>query len=169
MTAGFDLPEGVSLRQETESDLPFLIQLYHATRADELALVDWSDEQKDAFVRMQFAAQRQHYQREYPGARFQVIERAGAPVGRLYVHERADEIRIMDIALAPPARNQGIGGRLLDAVLAEGARSRRPVTIHVERFNPARRLYERRGFRCLTAETDDTVYLLYEARPVPPA
>jgi len=128
-------------------------------------MVPWTDEQKTAFVAMQFAAQRQHYQREYSGARFEVIERDNVPIGRLYVHERSDEIRVMDITLVAQARNQGIGSSLLRAVLDAGARSKRPVTIHVERFNPAQRLYERLGFRRITSDSADSVYLLLEARP----
>jgi ribosomal protein S18 acetylase RimI-like enzyme len=156
---------GVRLRPEEESDLPFLMALYRTTREQDLLLVAWSEEQKSAFVAMQFSAQRQHYRRTYPGARFEIIERGASSIGRLYVHERSDEIRIIDIVVAPEARNQGIGGALLRALLDEGRRSRRPVTIHVERFNPARRLYDRLGFRGVGGEPDDSVYLFLEARP----
>jgi ribosomal protein S18 acetylase RimI-like enzyme len=38
---------------------------------------------------------------------------------------------------------------LLDRLIAEANRARASVTIHVERFNPALRLYERLGFRKL--------------------
>jgi RimJ/RimL family protein N-acetyltransferase len=154
---------GVRLRPEEDADAPFLLALYRSTREQELAMVEWTDDQKHAFVAMQFTAQREHYHREYQGASFDVIERDGLPIGRLYVHERPDEIRIMDVVLAPAARNGGIGTALLHAVLDEGARSRRPVTIHVERFNPARHLYERLGFR--VAGEPDSVYLLMEATP----
>jgi len=156
---------GVHLRPEEDADLPFLLALYRSTREQELALVDWPEEQKSAFVAMQFNAQRQHYRREYPGARFDIVERDAVRIGRLYVHQRPDEIRVMDIAMAPAARNQGLGGALLRAILDEGRQSRRPVTIHVERFNPARRLYERLGFRSVGGESDESIYLLLEARP----
>ena len=159
------MPTGIRLRPEAESDLPFLLTLYRSTREQELALVPWTDEQKTAFVAMQFTAQRQHYRREYDGARFEVIERDNVPIGRLYVHERPDEIRVMDITLAAEARNHGIGGALLRAILDVGAQSKRPVTIHVERFNPAQRLYERLGFRSISSDSTDSVYLLLEARP----
>ena len=165
MCSAIETPAGVRLRPEEESDLPFLIALYRSTREEELSLADWNDEQKTAFVAMQFTAQRQHYRREYAGARFDIVEQTGAPIGRLYVHERSDEIRIMDITVAPKARNQGIGAALLRAILDEGKRSQRRVTIHVERFNPARRLYERLGFRGVAGESAESVYLLLEARP----
>jgi RimJ/RimL family protein N-acetyltransferase len=169
MSHATDPLERVHLRPEQESDLSFLLALYRSTREQELSLVDWSEEQKSAFVAMQFSAQREHYRREYPRARFDVIERDALPIGRLYVHERPDGIRIMDIVMTPAARNLGIGGALLREILDRGARSQRPVTIHVERFNPARRLYERLGFRSVDGASDDSVYLLLEARPWSPA
>ena len=43
------LSQGFALRPETEADLPFLMQLYASTRAEELAAVPWSAEQKAAF------------------------------------------------------------------------------------------------------------------------
>ncbi len=69
------------------------------------------------------------------------------PVGRLYVIRWDHEIRIVDIALLPQFRRSGIGSSLLQNILAEGARSGKTVTIHVEQFNPAMRLYERLGFQ----------------------
>jgi hypothetical protein len=47
---------------------------------------------------MQPKAQHQHYARHYPGARFNLVLLDGAPVGRLYVHRIAHELRLMDIA-----------------------------------------------------------------------
>ena len=165
MARAVDALANVRLRPEAESDLSFLLVLYRSTREQEVSMVPWTEGQKQAFVEMQFTSQRQHYLREYPGARLQVIERDAEPIGRLYVHERPDEIRIMEIALAPAARSQGVGGALLRSILDDGARSGRPVTIHVERFNPARRLYERLGFRNVSIESADSIYLLMEARP----
>jgi acetyltransferase (GNAT) family protein len=71
-----------------------------------LALVLWSDEQTEAFLRQQFDAQDAHY-RTYDNARSDVIEINGEPVGRLYVARWDDEIRIMDIALLPEHRGAG--------------------------------------------------------------
>ena len=127
--------------------MELLLRVYRSTREEELAMIaDWSDEQKDAFVRQQFTAQHAWYQEHYVGAEFQVILVDGAPAGRLYVHRREKEIRIMDIALLPEFRGRGFGTTLLQDILAEGRRSARPVTIHVESFNPAQRLYARLGF-----------------------
>jgi ribosomal protein S18 acetylase RimI-like enzyme len=76
-----------------------------------------------------------------------VILRKGVPVGRLHIGRGEREIRIVDIALLPEHRKAGIGGAILRDILAEGARSGKRVSIHVEMFNAALALYERLGFR----------------------
>ena len=100
-----------------------------------------------------------HYQEHYAGAAFDVILVDGQPAGRLYVAREEDEIRIVDIALLPEYRNRGIGTTLLRGLQSEAAAAGKPLRIHVERFNPALRLYERLGFR---RSTDRGVYLFME-------
>ena len=152
----------VSLRAVRPDDRGFLLEVYASTRRAELELVDWPDEVKDAFVRQQFEAQDRYYRETYTAVSFDVIEHEGTPIGRLYVARWDEEIRVVDIALLPAFTGQGIGEWLLRDVLAEGAASGRCVTISVERFNPAQRLYRRLGF---TDVAGDDVYLQLEWRP----
>ena len=63
----------------------------------------------------------------------------------------------MDIALLPEHRGAGIGAQLLRELQEEARSAGKSLTIHVERFNPALRLYERLGFRQVE---DKGVYLL---------
>ena len=95
---------GVNLRPMTDADLPFLHQVYAGTRADELAKTAWSDEEKQAFLDLQFQAQHTHYQKHFPEASYQIIEQVGEPIGRLYLDRRPEEVRIIDIALLPEQR-----------------------------------------------------------------
>lgn len=148
----------VSLRPAEPADEEFLVGLYATTRADELALVDWTVEQKAAFVRHQFDAQAHHYREHYTTATFDVILVDGEPAGRLYVDRWPSETRIVDVALLPEWRGRGIGAELIERIQAEG----REVSIHVERFNPAQRLYARLGF---VSEDAGPVYLLMRWRP----
>jgi len=150
----------ITLRPITDADLGFLLQLYATTRADELAQVPWTDEQKAGFVVQQFEAQHAWWQEHYTGARFDLVLVDGEPAGRLYVDVWAREIRVVDIALMPAWRGGGIGTMLLRRVFAEGDAAGKPVSIHVEVFNPARRLYERLGF--VQKGTHGDVYLLME-------
>jgi ribosomal protein S18 acetylase RimI-like enzyme len=153
-----------TLRPITNDDRDLLYRIYASTRAEELAQVAWDEAQKAAFLWMQFDAQHSYYHENNPNAQFQVIMLDGAPAGRLYLDRRTAEIRIVDIALLPEYRNRGIGSTLLREILAEGQRAGLPVTIHVESFNPALRLYERLGFRMVE---DKGVYRLMEKPPEP--
>jgi ribosomal protein S18 acetylase RimI-like enzyme len=142
------LPAGVALRARVPADAELLLRVYTASRSDETALpTEWPDAQKDAFLRFQFRAQDTHYRTRYPRARYDVIVRDGEDIGRMYVEHTSYRVHILDIALLPAHRNQGIGRALVQAVLDDAARSGKLVSLHVELHNPARALYQRMGFR----------------------
>jgi ribosomal protein S18 acetylase RimI-like enzyme len=124
--------------------------------------VPWDDAQKETFLRHQFDAQDAWWREHYADASFDVILVEGEPAGRLYVHRGRSEIRIVDIALLPEQRGNGVGTRLLDELLAEGDADAKSVTIHVERMNPALGLYERLGF---AVAEDKGVYLFLARSP----
>ncbi|MCA9032060.1 MAG: GNAT family N-acetyltransferase, partial [Planctomycetaceae bacterium] len=135
---------------------------YASTREEELRPVPWSNEDKAAFLKMQFDAQHNHYMKEFASASFDVIELDGEAIGRLYLDRWDDQIRIIDIALLPTSRGQGIGGEIMQSILAEATSAGKAVTIHVEGNNPAQRLYKRLGFK----KVDDTgVYHLMRWDP----
>ncbi len=140
-------PATIGLRPRIASDEAFLRALYACIRMPELAQVDWSPEAKQAFLSSQFDAQTKHYDDAYHAADFAIVERDGQPIGRLYVYDQApDDVRIVDIALVPEACGQGIGGKLLHDIIAAADVVGKSVSIHVEQFNPALRLYRRLGF-----------------------
>jgi len=56
----------ITLRDASVEDEGLLLEIYSSTRAKEMALVPWSDPQKEAFVKMQFQAQQ-----EIPSGRLQ--------------------------------------------------------------------------------------------------
>ena len=157
-----DLIGRIALRPADSADGDLLLEIYASTRRAELAQVPWTDAEKDAFVRMQHTAQDRYYRAEFPHTAFSIVLFDGAPVGRLYVDRRADEIRIIDIALLAEHRGRGIGTALLTALLDEARRVAKPVRIHVERLNPALQLYRRLGFAVIE---DGEVYLLMESGP----
>ena len=154
--------DAISLRPARAEDEAFLYAVYAATRADELALLTWDQAQKDAFLTMQFTAQHRHYHTYYAGAEFQLVLLNGRPVGRLYVARQADDILLIDIVLLPDYRNAGIGTFLLTDLLAEARQASKPVRLHVEPWNPARRLYERLGFNRIA---EHGLYWLMEWSP----
>ena len=156
----------IGLREATEADRPFLFEVFASTRAGELAVLPWPEEQKRAFLAQQFAAQDAAYRGRWPGGRFLVVERDGVPVGRLYRCEQPGELRLVDVTLLPEARGAGIGSALLAGLLAEADARALRTALHVQRQNPARRLYERLGF---TETGGDDVYVSMERAPCPVA
>jgi ribosomal protein S18 acetylase RimI-like enzyme len=149
----------ISLRSVTPADDAFLARVYASSRAEELAVTGWSDQLKEEFCRRQFDAQSAYYASNYPAASFQIIEREGWPVGRLYVDRWEKEIRIVDITLLPEFRGSGMGTKLLRDLQDEARSAGKSLTIHVERFNRALGLYQRLGFEQVE---DKGVYLLME-------
>ncbi|WP_353719382.1 GNAT family N-acetyltransferase [Dyadobacter sp. 676] len=152
----------LTLRPVTSRDLPALLEIYSSTREKELERVPhWTDLMKKEFVSSQFNAQHEYYQKNYAGADFWVIESGKKTIGRLYLHEnfQGKGIRIIDISILPEYRNQGLGQGIFKDLMNKAAELRRPLSIHVETFNPAKNLYTRLGFKTIS-ETNGVYHLM---------
>ena len=136
----------VTFRRATSGDEQFLLGIYSSTRQDELALTNWDDAQRDAFVRMQFDAQQTHYRQYYPEGEHLIILVDGTAVGRLYVANLKEKREILDITLLPQHRSAGIGTPIIRELMAEAALLGKPLQIYVESFNRSLGLFERLGF-----------------------
>lgn len=133
----------LALRSVNTADESFLYEVYCSTRQDELVLVDWSEAEKEAFLQMQYQAQRQGYLDQFPRADWQIVLLDDVPIGRLIVDRRPQEVGLMDIVLLPPYRSQGIGTKLIKQVMSEATRRQMPVRLYVSKINErAFRLYE---------------------------
>lgn len=135
------------LRAEQPDDESFIRKLFVESRFAEFSLLPWTPSQKELFLHHQFGLQTAYYRMNYPAAAFSIVQLENFPIGRLYVNRADPEIRVIDITLAEKYRNRGIGGSLLRTLLAEARATGRLVRLHVERSNPALRLYQRLGFR----------------------
>lgn len=145
-TISLDAARRVTFRPVIADDQTFLLAVYRSTRLEELAQTDWGEAQREAFLQIQFTAQQTHYRQHYPTGEHWIILRNGQAVGRLYVADIAEEIRILDVTVLPPARNAGIGAAIITELMAEGAALGKPLRIYVENFNRSQRLFTRLGF-----------------------
>jgi ribosomal protein S18 acetylase RimI-like enzyme len=160
--AAHSFGDRLEFRPEQAEDEGFLRRLYASTRAGEMALTGWEQAQIDAFLEMQFDLQRAHFRQHFSDASFQAVLLDGRPIGRLYVRYGPRETHLMDIALLPEFRGKGFGGWMVRNLLDAATHSRTPVTLYVEPYNRALRLYKRAGF--LVVERSDT-NLFMEWRP----
>ncbi|MBD2843603.1 GNAT family N-acetyltransferase [Paenibacillus sp. IB182496] len=140
------------LRAVVPQDEPFLFQLYAGTRIQEIAQWGWDRRTALGFLRMQWTAQQRSYAAHYPELEQRIVQVEERPVGRLLLSRaRAADI-VVDLSLLPELRGQGIGTALLQEVLRQAAVAKKPCRLQVTAGNPARRLYERLGFRTTGAD-----------------
>jgi len=139
---------GFTLDAETAEHLPFLRRLFAAERERELAFLPLDERGKEAFLNSQFDAQRRYYLSQYRSPTLLVLNGPDGPAGRFYLAEdEGNGARVLDITLAAEIRGRGIGGALIAGLQSRLAPLGRGVSLHVDKTNPAQRLYLRLGFR----------------------
>jgi ribosomal protein S18 acetylase RimI-like enzyme len=152
----------VSLRDAQPEDESFLYELHASTREQEMSALGWDAAQREMFLKLQFNAQRQHYEIAYPNAEHKIIVFGDRPAGRILVFRSEREIVLVDIALLPMHRGSGAGTALIKSLIDEAAAKHLPVRLHVEKHNSAFRLYQRLGFSVIG---DTGVYYEMERLP----
>ena len=143
------LPYGgiLTLRPVTSADDPFLLSIYHSTRAEELSQAEWQEGQEQLFVKWQFDLQRREYDTRFPDADYFMILIDDSPAGRIWIGRDAEQIRLLDIALRPEFQNRGAGTLLLRRLIDEARQVGKPLRHMVFVLNnDAHRFYERLGF-----------------------
>jgi ribosomal protein S18 acetylase RimI-like enzyme len=122
-----------ALRPVTPDDLPFLWTLREAAMRPNYEPVEGWDE----------AVQRERAAESLVG-RLVLVD--GEPVGVLTVKDRGHELHLTWVAVLPSFQGRGLGTALVQLAQSEAAATGRPLSLHVQPDNPARRLYERLGF-----------------------
>jgi ribosomal protein S18 acetylase RimI-like enzyme len=139
-------PEPFTLRSAVPNDEAFLYELYGSTRKEEMAAWGWDSAQEQMFLKLQFTAQRRHYDIAFPGADHKIVLSGNRPIGLIVVFRTAREIWLVNVALLPEHRGNGVGASLIRSLLEEARAENKPVTLHVDKLNRAARLYQRLGF-----------------------
>ena len=128
------------------ADRDFLMALYASTRSEEMAATGWPVQTRQAFLAQQFECQHRYYQQEFVGAEFLLLLKQGRPIGRLYWQAGSGQGRLIDIAILPRWRGQGLGTSLLDLLVRHADAHGLCVELQVVPGNPAQRWYRRHGF-----------------------
>lgn len=164
----------IGLRRATTDDMNWLRDLYCAGRAEELALLAWTEDAKRAFLCDQFRLQHLHYMRTHADADHLIItcrtvSGGKSDVGRLYLDRTLRPWRLIEIMLEAASRKRGIGRILMQwlqgAACTSGAGA---IDLHVARENVrARKFYERLGFREAVSLLDTHYRMAFDCRPDP--
>lgn len=163
-TSGFNLPGNLALRPARDEDAGFFASLYRSTR-DDLRLIDAEKDAVEHLIDTQYQAQTEGYAEKFPNAWYFVVERLGECIGRVILDFGSNEVRVVDIAFVPAARDHGFGAEILKGMQMAAAQVRAPLTLSVNLTNvAAKRLYLQLGFQVL--ETGPTVELLAWYPPV---
>ncbi|MFI6348655.1 GNAT family N-acetyltransferase [Streptomyces sp. NPDC050560] len=92
-------------------------------------------------------------------ARTAVVHDADTPVGYAMWTPAGDDALLMTVHVSPSRRRRRIGAHLMDWYAEDAARAgHRVLTLGVHRDNPARALYESRGYERTHSDGD---YLMY--------
>jgi ribosomal protein S18 acetylase RimI-like enzyme len=141
------MPPSVTTRAATPDDDAFLLELFKAVRAPELARTALAPAQLDMLMAIQFAGQKQSYAARYPGGNLIVLMH-GKPIGRMWLHRASWEHQLVDISLLPEFQNLGIGGALIaDAIAAARAAGVRLCCSVAASNGGSLRFHQRLGFR----------------------
>ncbi|WP_412025561.1 GNAT family N-acetyltransferase [Burkholderia cepacia] len=147
------MTHAISLRTASATDLPFLLTLRQLTMTEHLQRVGapTDDEAHDRRIRAHFEAA------------MIVCEGADA-IGLLKATRAAGEWHVHQIQILPAWQGRGIGEAVLRALLSDAARENACVSLSVLHGNPARRLYERLGFRVASeTETETSASMIWRA------
>ena len=147
-------PEAVSLAY----------RLFAVDKLAELAAIGVPQPQAEDLVQMQWRGRALTYANQYPGAEDWIISlEDGTPVGRYLLQKTPQGLRMIDFAILPEWRGQGIGTHVLQKLIHNTSTNGEVFSLRVEKNNRALNLYKRLGF---TIVSGDEISFEMEWKPV---
>ncbi|MGB7976161.1 MAG: GNAT family N-acetyltransferase [Roseiarcus sp.] len=135
------------LARDNADDVAFLFALFAATRSPEMEVMPIDAKAKDFLLRAQYRSMTETYRREYPNARWEVVEIEGEPAGLLVTDVGSACVTYVDIAILPHVQRRGLARRVMLKALEEPRLLGLPARVSVLMHNVASlRLCERVGF-----------------------
>ena len=116
----------------------------------------------DALFGWNEADQQAKFARQFKVEESRIIVANGQDIGWLQVQEMPDSVNLGQFYIAPAYQGCGIGTYVLTLLMAEARDEGRSITLSVIKSNPARRLYQRLGFR-QTGEDRHKVRMRWDA------
>jgi len=104
------------------------------------------------------AAQEISFMQQWSPTQVRVITLDGTDVGWLHAITKNDELFVAQMFVDGPFQRRGIGTEVMKRLIGEATEFNLAVSLNVVKTNPARRLYERLGFR-ITHEDDRKLYM----------
>jgi ribosomal protein S18 acetylase RimI-like enzyme len=154
-------PARLQRRVATAADEHWLRQFFALLRGLEPAMLAACP----ALLEQQWQLRQRVFASRHPGARTELLLLHGRTIGMLTLDRCGSLVRILEFALEPRHRGQGLGERLLDAIARQADSQGHVLELAVMRDNPALRLYLRLGFQVL-AGGEDEVQLQMRRDPV---
>jgi ribosomal protein S18 acetylase RimI-like enzyme len=139
----------IELRPASIADEPFLLQLRKSTMTEHLQKAGVATDDGTHFERIRA---------NFEDAR--VVRAGDEDVGLLKISREVSKWHVHQLQISPNCQGRGIGEAVLRLVLAEAKEANVAVSLSVMHRNPARRLYERLGFK-YAGETPSDVKLLW--------
>jgi len=145
----------IALRPARPEDLAFCRRVKDDTMRWIITEFGWDDR-----------GQAERFASQWQPDETRIITYAGNDVGWLQTRPVDDAVFLAGIYLDTPFHGRGIGTQVMQIVIDEARRDGEAVTLGVVKINPARRLYERLGFRT-TGEDEYKFYMRREADAMP--
>jgi GNAT superfamily N-acetyltransferase len=117
-------------------------------------------------LKLDYDAQVASFRRQWREAEVRIILRDGAEIGWLQSASRDGSLFLAQLFVEAPLQRRGLGTEVMHRLISEAATAHQPMTLGVVKTNPAKRLYERLGFR-VTHEDDRKFYMRRETDSVP--
>lgn len=140
---------GLKFTLATVAEAEFIYRLIEATMRSYVEQV-WGHFDEDR--------NRTHVAEAIAAGQYSIITLEHEQVGALCVERHPAYIQLSQLFILPEHQRRGIGTSIVRGLINEAHAAKKPLRLRVLSVNPARRLYEREGFR-VTSTTPERVYM----------
>jgi ribosomal protein S18 acetylase RimI-like enzyme len=143
-----------ALRNAVGTERDYLYKVFRAAMKEYITQTrrEWSEQREEAQFQQQLDISATH-----------VIRVDNSDIGFITAPIRDKIIWIHTICIIPEHQNKGFGTEVIRSVIVQAREQKMPLYLSVLKMNPARRLYERLGFR-VTQESTHHYQMVFEAQ-----